>query len=198
MRLTSESRVRDRLQLSEEAAASPYLLDLIDGASSSIIQHCDRPFARQGYRQTFREGRPSALILARWPATIVSVEVDGTALADGDWDLDTGRWHLFRLNSGAAWPWWGKVSVTYAGGWIVPEDPAFGTTLPAERLPADVETACITLVAARHAGRVRDPMLRSETTEGVGSASYIATADTGAMPPQVVDALRGYRSAGIS
>jgi hypothetical protein len=199
-RLTSEVRARDQLQLSVEAVPGPYLLDLIDAASFAIANHCNRAFARETVTETVRPCGSGPLILSRAPVVgDVAVLLDGNAVTPDTMECNRSAGLLYRLDGWRRSPWYGRSAVvTYTAGWILPEDSAFGTALPADRLPADVEQACLTLVAARIAGRGRDPMLRSESTEGVGSASYIATADMGAMPPQATAALAPYLRMGFA
>jgi hypothetical protein len=198
-RLTSEIRARDHLQLGAEVA-SPYLLALIDAASAAIGNHCNRIFARETVAETLRPCGSGPFILSRAPVIgDVAVLLDGNALA-----LDAVECHrtaglLYRLDGWGRSPWYGRSAVvTYTAGWLLPESQAFGTAAAADRLPADVEQACLTLLAARLAARGRDPMLRSENTEGVGSASYIATADMGAMPPQTTALLAPYLRMGFA
>lgn len=194
-RLTSENRARDHLLLGVEVA-SPYLLDLIDGASDVIARECDRTFGRRVLRQTFGwNACGGGLRLALGTTAIISVTVAGTALSSGFFEIDAEDLRLYRLDAAGRRIDWAAAEtvVTYATGWVLPSDPGYGTTAPADRLPASVEQACLTLIQARHAAQGRDPMLRSRSTEGVGSASWIATADMDAMPPQAVALLAPFR-----
>jgi hypothetical protein len=193
-RLTSEARARDRLQLSAESVPSPRLLDMIDQASIAVITHCQRGFARETVTETLRTNGAGVLVLAKTPvASIAALAVDGAALSSGSWAVNSGSGLLERTSGGQPIGWGGRVvSVTYTAGWIVPEDPAYGVTPLLERLPTDVEGACLAMVAAQHASTGRDPMLRSESTEGVGSASYVAVVGMGALPPQAEASLSRY------
>lgn len=63
-------------------------------------------------------------------------------------------------------------------------------------LPYDIEDAVGRLVFSRYLARRRDPFIKSETTEGVGSVSYIVGDPTGEganFPPDVMDLLNNYR-----
>ncbi|EHM01418.1 hypothetical protein HMPREF9946_02157 [Acetobacteraceae bacterium AT-5844] len=155
----------------------------ISRASDLIARYCDRVFARERVRETFVIGRCSRpLRLDRKPAQILIVSVDDAPLEDGQWALDDAG-GVVRLSGGVPGPWWGTtVAVEYYGGYVLPgaED-----VPDAPKMPAALEQACVTLVTALYAGAGRDPMQRSRTVEGVGSTSWVATADMAGLPPQV-------------
>lgn len=156
------------------------LTALIDDVSASIAAHCKRTLAEETVRETWRRvDCADQLILTRWPVSAVSaVTVDGVELEDDDWELDGARGFLWRLQDDVRRDWSAaKVVVDYTAGWRVP-DQATPT------LPGEISRAAVITVAAWHKGKGRDPMLRSDATEGVGSSSWIATADMGALPPQ--------------
>ncbi|MFC0410977.1 head-tail connector protein [Roseomonas elaeocarpi] len=186
--LTTVPAARDHLLLGDDVDET-YLRDLIAQASAAIVSHCRRAFARETVRETFRPRGSAPLILDRTPvAGAVTLTVAGQAVdADGT-ELNTLSGLLYRLDGAARWTAWGcdATAVEYTGGYALPGEPD-------RDLPADIEEACLIMVAARHAARGRDPMLRSETTEGVGSASFIATADMSGMPPQAAALLEPYR-----
>lgn len=195
-RLTTEDRARDHLQLSAEVAASSYLLDLIDAASDAIARDCDRIFGRRVLRQRF--GWPATgggLRLAPGATGIVAVTEDGVTRPVGGYEIDAEDRRLYRLaEAGERIDWSAAATVvTYATGWVLPGDQAFGASAPADRLPASVEQACFTIVSARVAGRTRDPMLRSSSTEGAGSDSWIASAEMGGIPPQAAALIAPFR-----
>ncbi|MFT8245201.1 hypothetical protein [Roseomonas sp. BN140053] len=168
---------------------------LIERASAMISRYCDRGFAREVLRQEFRQPLPNSIRLARNPAAVTAVAIDGVALASSDWRLDADAQVLYRVSpQGAEVNWCGwRTVVDYTAGYVLPGDPGYAAAPPDERLPADVEHACIMLCTALRSSAGRDPMLRSESTEGVGSTSWIATAEMGALPPQVADMLAPYR-----
>ncbi|MFH5927075.1 hypothetical protein [Roseomonas xinghualingensis] len=199
-RLTSETRAHERLALPVEVAVAPYLKGFIDAASAAIVGYCGRSFARETVTETVRSLGSGPIILSRSPIVgNVSVLLDGAAVAPADLECDRSSGLLYHLQRSYIVGWRGRgAAVTYTTGWIVPEDPAYATAAPADRLPADVEQACLILVGAYIASVGRDPMLRSESTDGVGSASYIATADMGALPPQAAALLAPYRVYSVS
>ncbi|MFC0410940.1 head-tail connector protein [Roseomonas elaeocarpi] len=187
-RLTTIPAARDHLLLGDDVDEK-YLGDLIDQASATVVSHCRRPFARETVRETFRPRGATPLILDRTPVQgAVALTVAGQAIDAEGTELNTLSGLLYRLDGAARWTAWGcdVTAVEYTGGFALPGEPN-------RDLPSDIEQACLIMVAARHAARGRDPMLRSETTEGVGSASFIATADMGGMPPQAAALLEPYR-----
>jgi len=186
--LTTIPAARDHLQLGDEVD-DIYLGELIAQASASIVSYCRRPFARETVRETFRPRGATPLILDRTPVQgAVSATVAGQALDATTIEINPLSGLLYRLDGTARWTAWScdATAVEYTGGYALPGQPD-------RDLPADVEQACLIMVAARFAARGRDPMLRSETTEGVGSSSFIATADMGGMPPQAAALLDPYR-----
>jgi hypothetical protein len=186
--LTTVDAAREFLAVGD-AVDEQSLLRLIAQASAAVVSHCRRPFARETVSESFRPRGAGPLILSRTPVVgPVAMSLDGAAFLATDLDLDPASGLLHRIGGAGLLACWGGYSATvqYTGGWLLPGQEG-------RDLPEDVELACLTTMAAQYAGRGRDPMLRSETTEGVGSASFIATADMSALPPQAVSLLEPYR-----
>jgi hypothetical protein len=164
------------------------LTSLIDSASGVIADHCKRTLAQETVRETWRDVTAmEPLILTRWPVSaIVGVTVDGAAIDADDYEVDGERGFLWRLVDDARRCWTAtKLVVEYTAGWRVP-DQADAT------LPEGISRAAVVAVAAWHKGKGRDPMLRSNAADGIGSSSWIATADMGALPPQSQSLLSKY------
>mgnify|MGYP000954194282 FL=1 len=165
------------------------LTALIDAASAAIARYCDRGALAQEtvteeWRNVYQE---TPLITERRPITDVeSVVVDGTTLAEADYQVDAASGHLWRLADDER-VWWSarKVVVTYTAGFLVPDQE--GATLPLE-----IAQAAVITVAAWRKGEGRDPMLRSNSADGIGASSWVATADMGALPPQAEALLRDH------
>jgi len=156
------------------------LADLIGQASRAIAQLTQHVWGLETVEQTERPAKPldSVLLERQLDPAIASVVVDGDTLGNDEWELD--GFQLFRLSADRRTAWFGrKIVVTYQAGYALPGS-----------VPDDVERACLLAVAAWFAGRGRDPMLRSESTDGVVSASWIAGADMKALPPQSSALLR--------
>ncbi len=187
--LTDVQSVQLELGLSGQTKAG-YLRGQIAQASAAISSWCGRVFAQETVREVWRpEGCVESLSLSRFPvANIASVTEDGTALASTDYEVDAASGLLYRLSSDERTTWRArKITVQYTGGYLLP-DQANRT------LPHDIQRACILMVTAAYLAKGRDPMLRSESTQDVGSASYLDPR-TGmeAMPPQAAALLAPYR-----
>ncbi len=176
-RLTTAAKVQ-AVALDGAGTDTALIEALIDRASAAAASYCnlkrdasDSPatFGRETCRATWRPvnaWRGCALILPwRVPITsISSVVEDGVTLDASAYALRNGGL-LDRLADDGALIAWSSASivVTFVAGWDL--------TSP-DATPPDIEAAVIEQVKAMYLGRQRDPALRSEATEGVGSASY--------------------------
>lgn len=166
-----------------------YLESLISRVSGAISSYCRRVFARQTYQDTFVAyhrhqqnwlrgtawvipwGARGALFLANRPVISGSLTVmrDGHTLVEGqDYRLFRDMGKVDALNGIGQ-----EVVVTYDAGWVLPGWPDTGGST----LPAEVTGAAIMLILGmRQSGRLaytdRDPFLRTETVDGVGSRTY--------------------------
>ena len=149
---------------------------LIRRASAAIADYTGHVWGREGLEQTERlKCSRKAIVLDRSLALAVSAVVaDGVTLETADWEVDGPL--LYRLTSDGRADWCAsKVVVTYQAGYVLPDD-----------VPGGVEQACLLTIVAWRAARGRDPLLRSDSSEGVGASSWVATDATGALPPQAV------------
>jgi hypothetical protein len=95
-------------------------------------------------------------------------------LVEGDdFEIDMAAGIIRDISIGQA------IQVTYEAGWILPGWDASG--LDGDPLPPEIEQAAILqILANRQSSRLaftdRDPFLRSETVEGVGTLQYSQTA----------------------
>ncbi|EHM00534.1 hypothetical protein HMPREF9946_02574 [Acetobacteraceae bacterium AT-5844] len=158
-------------------------------ASAMIARHCNRVFAREQLRQTFRPMTSDALLLARSPATVTAVTSDGQPLTGEEWELD--QCLLYRLRGGCRIPWFGRVVVVdYAAGYRMPEGPQENE---APELPLDLEQACLQLLTFLRESAGRDPMLRSLSVPEAISQSWLdPRAGAAQLPPQVAEAVAPY------
>jgi hypothetical protein len=165
---------------------------LIDQYSAAIVGWCDRPFALETVRETlFERCASNGLMLSRWPIVAVSaVSIDGSALDPADFIADKVTGILYRRGTtfrGEFWPA-GETIVEYQSGYILPGEAS-------RTLPHDVERAAIMLVKGAYFGLGRDPALRSEDVEGVGTSTWFAASGSAidGMPLEVQGLLAGYR-----
>ena len=196
--LTTLQAVQDDLGVEYE----PRLLGLINQASAACCGFCGRSFARATWAETFN-GSASPLILSRLPVvSVASIQCNGIALDPAGCEVDAeaalirhqdGRWSdpgCFGLwDDRMAWSPLRTV-VTYTAGYLLPNDPG-------RNLPDDVERACLEMVKAlwfSSGSGARDPGVRSNTTEGIGTTQY-RDPIPGAfgLPSMAMDMLTPYR-----
>lgn len=180
--LTDLATVKDELGIAG-TDSDARLSRLIRQASDAIALHTGQVFGRATVQQTerFCAGWTSIRLDRQLDPVVSSVTEDGAAVDPDGWELDGAT--LYRLSGDLRCLWNAyRVDIVYASGFVL-----------LDSLPFDVERAAILTVAAWHMGRARDPMLRSETAEGIGAASYIAGATMPALPPQAVSILQPWR-----
>jgi hypothetical protein len=187
--LTDLASVQAELGLSGQDEA-PYLNAQIAAASAAIASWCGRSFGQEQVREIWRDLSLPQLALARWPITsIASVVQDGETLQAAQYEADAAAGMLWRLSDDERIRWEArKLTVTYTAGYLLPSQSN-------RTLPADVQRAATLMVAAQYNARGRDPMLRSESAQDVGQASYLdPRAGMEAMPPQAAALLQPYRA----
>jgi hypothetical protein len=173
--LTTVAAAQRELQL-PVSESTPVIEALIRQASIMCARYCGRAegFGRATVRQTERLTRGAAcIILERDIAPAVAAVTEaGVTLAATDYELDGSL--LYRLSGDHRASWSpATVVVTYAAG----------LTLPGS-VDGDLERACLATMQALYSARGRDPMLRSESADGVGSMSYLdPRAGAEAVPP---------------
>lgn len=126
----------------------------------------------EAVRETFAPAwRGYELILARRFISEVTVTENGIALVeDTDFTVHDDRGVLERVSSGYLISWYvGRVVVDYTAG--------FANGSPS-LVPAAIKAVASDYVALRYSTVGRDPMVRSETTEGLDSFTYRDAADS--------------------
>lgn len=111
--------------------------------------------------QTFRlKSTQRALYLARrFVSSISSVVVDGVTLATDAYEVEASTGILTRLEDDAPVCWdCGKVVVTYVAGLAT--------------VPGDLRLAAQAALREQWSAFQRDPLLRSESVDGVGTFTY--------------------------
>lgn len=164
-RLTTVEAVRARYGITPEEMTDDALTKLIDQASQMAVDYCQRPFGRERVRQIVDTARPvRAIVLERTPAEIESVTYGDLILDPADYHhvADSG---LLMLHPSGSPAWYGRVEIVYWGGWRLPGEEGAD-------LPSTVEAAAMLLVGALWSMSNRDPGLRSENVQGIGSVTY--------------------------
>lgn len=195
-KLTTAAALRTELGLSSGSLDDTRANDVIARASKAAERYCSRIFAQETVSEVFRlaarDRGPEKLILARWPiVSITSVTEDGNALTGSDYEADLATGQVFRLSSDTRTAWCAqKTTVVYVGGYVLPGDGGTRT------LPEDVEAAALKLAAGFYFGAARDPLVKGESADGIGSVDYWVGGMPGAsgeLPPDVLALLAPYR-----
>jgi hypothetical protein len=172
--------------------------------SRIIAGYCNRRFGLAEALETFTFDRGEiilqrqALVLSLYPvSTIFEVSTAGATDADYEFDSESGRlwpggtWWLGAPIENPAVPYQGKISVTYSGGYDLPED------APARLQRAVIE--CVSSVRTTAAGGYRDPTIR-EVQHGDTRISYVSPSfasgsiSTGQhLSPSVTDLINPFR-----
>lgn len=190
-RLISIEAARVAIGLADDDTSQDAALQaLIDQASAAVASFIGQPLVRQTYRETvWARSASDSLMLSRFPVeSIASVEIDGASIdADGyRVELATGIVH--RRTPTRCGPYWpaGETVVEYAAGYELPDG-----------LPADIQRAVILMLRQAHSASGRDPLLRSEDTDGVASFSYFA-AGAAAVPLEAQALLLPYQIVAVA
>lgn len=197
--LTDLAAVKAELNLTGTDANRDSALErYIKASSAAIAAYCNRGFATQTVRDTFRSPTPAPigllespirpLQLSSWPViALTSVTEDGVAINSGsDFAPNKQAGQLARIDASGSERAWtaGVIIAEYSCGF--------------DEIPAEVEDAAIRMVAQRYFARGRDAMLRSEKVAGVWEASYwveTGASANGAISPDIRALLGNYRVA---
>lgn len=182
-RLTTLVNARLDLGLGADSPSDALLERWIDQASSSAASFCDRVFGRQIYRERILKVCREGMVLQAGPVNrIVAVSIQGGATYDdADYLLEDGKLRLTYesmggIGDGSAynlfWSMQPALIVDYEAGWVLPGEEVGTTFQGTTKLPADIELAVTQLIASNRSEAGRDPTIKSESNEGVGSVSY--------------------------
>lgn len=215
--LTTLDYVRRRLRVTTEADDDE-LATLITEKSADAATWCNRVLVQETVSETIRfrsveasfcdfdvvtERHPSwtappyPIQLQRYPlASVTSVTVDGTALTASDYEHADDVAQLWRIDAtGCRIGWSGlTVVVVYVAGYVTDAgDPM--------TVPPDLQGAIVEMVKMDFAADTRDPAIKSETIDGIGSTDYWVGGIPGdsedGLPPQIARRLRPYRAPAV-
>lgn len=179
------------------------LTDILLQASQAVTSYLGRPLliADREERIRIRPGDVQlSLRMTVWPVTgITAVLRDGNSLPippDG-WDYDVTCGILYPSESHLWGP--GCYILQYRAGWVAPGQIDDGGNAIPSTVPADVRSAVLTTARALYYAQSRDPLLKSESEQGVGSTSW-ATPDvsSGGLPSDAAALLNRYLPGGFS
>ena len=182
---STEKRLTSPLRAAVALRTAPVedLAFLVDAASAAVRVWCGRNFALETVRETFRTRDRNKFTTTRWPI----VSIDTITVDDEDVDPDT-----IDVNMDAGLLQFERPvhrgAITYTAGYELPFDGDGGT------LPSDIEYATIMLVRQWWHAAERDPMLRSDSVDGVASVAYqIAAFGDRSLSPEIEGLLLRYR-----
>jgi hypothetical protein len=137
----------------------------IDISSATVMRLCNRIFAQETVRESWRDIGDRRIFLSHWPvaqADITSVESPaGSVLASTAWELEEGSGKVSNFSG-----WVEPVVVTYKGGYILPDNAPFplkravGLLVWQEKLQATLGGTLGIRMISHHESRVmfHDPM----------------------------------------
>ena len=166
------------------------IVALIHQVSAAVASYCGRVFGEETVAETFwpsacGEGIGS-IVLDRTPIShVVSVELDGSELGTGDYDIDEQKGILYFQRNGCACScrWFRSLVVTYQGGYPL-----------LDGVPFDLERAALILMRDQYSAIGRDPNMRSETVPGVHSYTLgDASSASHTISPEIAGLLDPYR-----
>jgi hypothetical protein len=185
--LVSLADVKDELSITD-GASDARLSRYLRAATARLAVYANRDtFAAEDVAETFTVPayQPRFMLTRRPLLSVAAITVNGSPVEG--WEAD-GRF-LYRVADGVRACWsCGSWEVTYRAGYDLPA-----------AAPSDLADACMTLVKMQWFARNRDPLLKSQSFDGVGTDAWwiggINGADGGraSLPPDMATALYGYR-----
>lgn len=195
--LATAAAAKEEMEISG-TADDAFLARLIRQASSEISGFCDRVFALETVRETFRLDRfplgteslwrafDEPLRVERYPIVeVLSIKEDGQTVDALDYEIDFPTGRIWRLAGDLRTAWYSlRVEVEYSGGYA-PED-----------VPGELERVCLDMVKRAYYARSRDPAQRSERILDIIDSAWtsVDSAETrGGLPLDIAQRLEGYR-----
>lgn len=200
--LVSLQSLMDSLSITDGNAESA-LADILLRASQAVTSFIGRPLLIADREETVRI-RPGdiqlSLKMTVWPVTgITAIVRDGKPLpvpTEG-WDYDVTCGLLYP-SDGQFWGA-GRYVLQYRAGWVAPDQVDDGGSAIPSTVPADVRSAVLITARALYYSGDRDPLLKSESEQGVGSTSWgTPDASSGGLPPDASALLSRYLPGGFS
>lgn len=163
--LVEATTVFAELGIATPTDAQTAQMEIVIGQASALISsYVDRQLAEEDVTDHFRQPIGDTLQLSRFPVSnILQVMESGAEITPDDWELDDVTGQLWRISGTdrADWSCSGNTTVTYTGGYFLPDD-----------LPTDIQRAAIDQAKAMFMGGGRDPTVRSFQVPDVYQASY--------------------------
>ncbi|KAA8384055.1 hypothetical protein FOH24_07785 [Acetobacter tropicalis] len=168
-------------------------------ASSMVLAYIGRPILSGEWTEEFRlspSERIEEIVLGVVPVTeIKTVSHNGTG-----WSADQVADLILDKRAGLLslplkrHPFWraGLYGITFQAGYVPPSVDANSVVQPGT-LPRVISQAALMTASALFLGSSRDPNMKSETVQGVGSTTWNSASGTGGMPQAAADLLDNFR-----
>lgn len=193
--LKSDLRISDNTQ---DADLSRRLLE----ASSAALAYIGRPVLSSDWRDIIdlqSDQSRISLVMGRYPVTgLKALSVNGAAISADELmnvfdSMDTSTGMLYPPDGGPCLWHPARYVITYTAGYSMPAADGSGGSIP-----LDIQRAVRITASASWHDADRNPNIKSESEQGVGTTSWVATAfGTGGLPQDAANLLSRYRSGGI-
>lgn len=171
----------------EGSGEDGYLAGLISQASAMLAAFCGRiTFGTERLRQIERldRSRDAILLKRNLQPRIINVTEDSVSLDPAAYEISGALLYRLEAERRVPWPTDRRIEVIYDSGYDL-----------LSGLPHDLERACLEVIKAQYHARGRDPLLRSESVEGIGSSAWLdPRAGMEALPPQAAALAAPYRA----
>jgi hypothetical protein len=188
--LTTLQAVRLELGAAATSADDLLITAMIGQASAMAAGFANRVFGVEAIEE-LQDIDPSScpwLFVDKMPVVdIISCDVEGQPIALPDLETGGHEGTVIMLKDGKMLPAWpaGRTTIRYRAGYVLEG---------AQRnVPADLERSVIIITKALFHARERDPALRSETVDAVGSWSFQTSGISRAIPQEAALLLSQYR-----
>ncbi|MFT8612870.1 MAG: hypothetical protein ABF727_09560 [Gluconobacter oxydans] len=173
-------------------------------ATEVVLAFIGRPVLSQTWQdQVFVRHFPCtlSLLVGAYPVQkVLGILRNGTALSQDEVDglvIADECGEIYRPDTER--PFWppGRYEITYQAGYQPPATQDDGTALPGN-IPRPIQLAIRRVAAASYYAEGRDPALKSESAQGIGSTSWVTPDPTlGGLTPEAAGLVQRYQSSGI-
>lgn len=173
-------------------------------ATEVVLAFIGRPVLSQTWQdQVFVRHFPRtlSLLVGAYPVQkVLGILRNGTALSQDEVDglvIADECGEIYRPDTER--PFWppGRYEITYQAGYQPPATQDDGTALPGN-IPRPIQLAIRRVAAASYYAEGRDPALKSESAQGIGSTSWVTPDPTlGGLTPEAAGLVQRYQSSGI-
>lgn len=187
-----------------DAQSDQTLQRFLMDATEVVLAFIGRPVLSQTWQdQVFVRHFPRtlSLLVGAYPVQkVLGILRNGTALSQDEVDslvIADECGEIYRPDTER--PFWppGRYEITYQAGYQPPALQDDGTAIPGN-IPRPIQLAIRRVAAASYYAEGRDPALKSESAQGIGSTSWVTPDPTlGGLTPEAAGLVQRYQSSGI-